>query len=81
MEGCHAGALKVSVAAPPERGKANRALEALLAEALGLPRRFVRLVGGETARDKTVVILGLAEPELRRRLAALLPPRLVSQRD
>ena len=69
------GALKVSVSAPPERGKANQALRRLLAAGLGVTRRQVEIVAGEHSRDKTVRILGVIEPELRRRLQRLLGGR------
>ncbi len=54
--GAHGGALKVSVAAPPERGKANRAVLELLAGALGLPPSSLALVSGETSPDKTLFV-------------------------
>jgi uncharacterized protein (TIGR00251 family) len=67
ITGPHGGALKVSVSAAPERGKANREVAALLAGALGLPRSAVRIVSGGGSRDKTVHI-DLPPDELRRRL-------------
>ena len=71
--------LKLRVTAPPERGRANAAAERVLAEALGLPRRRVRLVGGLNSALKLVEIDGLAEAEVRRRLAPagdpVEPPR------
>ncbi len=54
--GVHGGALKVAVAAPPEHGRANEAVVALLAETLGVAPSAVTIVAGETSRDKTVVI-------------------------
>ena len=54
--GAHGGALKVSVATAAERGKANRAVVALLAEALGLPASAVTIVAGKTSQDKIVEI-------------------------
>ena len=45
--------LKVRVSAPPERGKANAAVEALLSEVLGAP---ARVVAGATSPLKTVEI-------------------------
>lgn len=61
--------LKVCVTAPPERGKANAAVEEVLAAALGLPTGRVRVVVGHTSPRKIVEIDGLEEAEVRRRLA------------
>lgn len=62
--------LKVRVTAPPVDGKANAALIAVLAEALGVSKSHFRIAGGETARNKRVEVEGDAEA-LARRLAAL----------
>jgi len=60
--GAHGGALKLSVKAPPERGKANRDVLALVAEAFGLATSDVEILSGETSPDK-VVRLALAPRE------------------
>lgn len=62
--------LKVTVAAVAESGKANAAVEELLAGVLGVGRREVRVVGGLTRPRKVVEILGLDAGEVGRRLAA-----------
>lgn len=63
--------LKARVRAAPEKGAANAALEALLADRLGVSRSAVRLVSGATARQKTIEIRG--EPnEIMPRLEAIL---------
>ncbi len=67
--GIHGGALKLSVKAPPERGKANREVLALVAEAFGLPPSDVEILSGETSPDK-VVRLPFAPAEAARRWAA-----------
>lgn len=59
--GEHAGALKVSVTAAPEKGKANAAVIALLSEKLGVPKSAIEIVRGETSRLKTVRIRGMAK--------------------
>lgn len=64
-------ALKIRVAAPPERGRANAAIERVLAEALGVAPESVRIVAGATSARKTVEIKGVAEAEVRARLARL----------
>jgi uncharacterized protein (TIGR00251 family) len=63
------GALKVAVAAPPEQGKANRALRDALSQSLGIKRSAVELLSGTASRDKRFLIRGLTPPQLRERLA------------
>lgn len=46
------GAIHIRVTAPPEDGKANAAVQKLLARALGLAPSRLTLVGGATSRDK-----------------------------
>ncbi|MFD1982297.1 DUF167 family protein [Mesorhizobium newzealandense] len=50
--------LKARVRAVPENGAANKALEKLIAKALGVPASAVSIVAGGTARLKTVRIVG-----------------------
>lgn len=64
-------ALKVAVTAPPEAGRANAALIALLAKELHLPKGRIRLVAGASARLKTLLIAGEAG-DLGARLKARL---------
>jgi len=52
--GVHGGALKLTVTAAPERGKANRAVVALLAERLGIPVSEIEIVAGTSSPDKVV---------------------------
>jgi uncharacterized protein (TIGR00251 family) len=61
-------ALKVKVHAPPLEGRANDALCEFLAEELGLPRRAVTVLRGDTSRQKIVRINGLTLDEARARL-------------
>jgi uncharacterized protein (TIGR00251 family) len=72
--GEHGGALKLAVTAPPERGRANKALTELLRELLGVKRSQVELYSGETSQDKRFLIRGLTAEELQNRLARLLTP-------
>ena len=51
-DGLHDGCLRVRLNAPPVDGKANAALQAWLAGELGLPKRGVQLLQGQTARRK-----------------------------
>jgi uncharacterized protein len=50
--------LRLRVAAVPDKGKANAAVVAVLAKALGVPKSAIALVAGDTARQKTLEIAG-----------------------
>ena len=62
------GTLKVRVQAPPEDGRANRALEELLAGALRLKKNAVTVAAGRASARKRVAIAGLTRDEIVRRL-------------
>jgi len=68
--GRHGDAWKVRVTAPPEGGRANDAVLAVLADALDLTRRDLELVSGRSSRDKVVVLDGMTLDVAERRLAA-----------
>lgn len=56
VDGLHDGALRVRLAAPPTDGRANEALVAWLAKSLGVPRRDVEVLRGESSRRKQVAV-------------------------
>ena len=60
---------KVRVAEPPEDGRANEAVLALLSRTLELPRSAVSVVSGHAARDKIVALEGIDCTAVDRRLA------------
>lgn len=64
VAGLHAGALKLRVSAPPEDGKANKAIIALLADALGVRESSLELVSGRTHREKLFRVEGVTEEHL-----------------
>ena len=57
--GVHGDAMKIRLSAPPVDGAANEALVELIADALGVSRRAVRIVSGETSRSKVVEVEGV----------------------
>jgi len=63
------GEVRIYITAPPEAGKANDAIIALLAKALRVGRRSITLVKGHTVRDKVFSIEGLDTDEAISRLA------------
>ena len=68
VAGRHGDGWKLRVSQPPEDGRANEAVLALLAETLELPRSAVTLVSGHTARDKIVAVEGIDHAAADRRL-------------
>lgn len=70
VAGLHAGAVKISLTAPPVDGRANEALIEFVAELLRIPRARVSLVSGATSRMKVLRITGKSAAEVQ---AALFP--------
>jgi uncharacterized protein (TIGR00251 family) len=62
--------LKIRVSAPPENGKANRAICELLARTLRLKPRNITVHAGHASAEKTVCITGLTLDEFAQRLGA-----------
>jgi uncharacterized protein (TIGR00251 family) len=50
--------LKIKIAAPPEKGKANQSLIAFLAKLLGLKKNDIEIVSGKTNPVKVLRISG-----------------------
>jgi uncharacterized protein (TIGR00251 family) len=50
--------LRIAVTAPPEDGKDNAALIALLAKSWNFPKSRIELVSGATSRNKKIRISG-----------------------
>lgn len=56
--GCLGQMLKVKVAAPPEKGKANKALTDFLAKTLNLKKSAVEVTSGHTSCIKQLFLAG-----------------------
>ena len=69
LAGAYGQRLKVRVRAPAESGRANRAVLALLADALGVRAQDLAIVRGATAPHKTVALTGLDAATAASRLA------------
>ena len=70
--GEHGAALRLAVAAPPEKGKANKAVLRYLAGELGLARGQVEILSGELSRNKVILCRGLDSEELGERIRKLI---------
>ena len=62
--------LHLRVTAPPEGGKANAAVVALVAKCLRVPSSSVSIVKGFASRDKVLRVNLLTLDEIKERLAA-----------
>lgn len=72
IRGEQAGALQVSVTQAPEKGKANKAIVALLADALGVRKSQIELVAGDTSREKRFLVRTVDRSTLARQLERML---------
>ncbi len=59
------GVLQLRVTAPPDKGRANAAVVALLADALGVAKSRVRIVSGQSSRDKVLTVESLTPEDVR----------------
>ncbi len=64
--------IRLSVAAPPVDGKANRKIVAYLAEIFGLKKNEITMVAGEHSRRKRCIIGKLEEDVVRRKVEKYL---------
>lgn len=56
--------IKIRVAAPPEKGKANQCLVAFLAKELGVKKNAIAILAGETNPVKQVRVAGISAAKL-----------------
>jgi hypothetical protein len=70
IDGVHGDALRVRVQAPPVEGAANDDVVTVLAAALGVPARAVRIAAGQSGRQKIVDVDGVTAAAAMSRLLA-----------
>jgi hypothetical protein len=68
LAGEHGDALKIRIAAPPVDGEANRELLRFLAKRLHVPASSIRVISGESGRNKVIEVQGISPTAI---LAAL----------
>jgi uncharacterized protein (TIGR00251 family) len=70
ITGLKDGVLQVRIAAPPEKGKANKELIDFLADRLQVKKSSVLIIKGQTSRYKTITIAGMSGDALLKRISA-----------
>ena len=68
ITGFKEGVLQVKIAAPPEKGKANKELTDFLSETLGMKKSSILIIKGQTSRNKVIVIEGISGDEVLKRI-------------
>ncbi|MBI4825459.1 MAG: YggU family protein [Nitrospirae bacterium] len=61
--GIYGDALKVKLTSAPVDGKANKELIELLAKELGVKKKDVEIMSGETSKNKVVKLIGIQSIE------------------
>ncbi len=59
VEGIKGGSLRVRLTAPPAEGAANEQLIEVLSKEFGIRKSAIRIVRGQSSRDKLVEVEGL----------------------
>jgi len=70
ISGIYDGMVKIKIACPPEKGKANRSLTAFLANLLDVHKNQINIISGLTNNVKQIRVSGIS--------AATLPDKLIS---
>jgi len=70
VSGFSEGVLRVKIAAPPTRGRANKELTAFLSQLLSVGKSSIKIIRGHTSRNKLITISGLSQEEVRQRLSS-----------
>jgi hypothetical protein len=73
--GIHGRSLKVKVTAPPLEDRANKAVEKLIARALGIARSNVSVVAGSKSRSKQIAVRGMGARAVQEAIGHVLRSR------
>ena len=60
---------RIKIAAPPDKGKANKELIEFLSSVLGLEKNRLDIIKGHTSHNKIVAVDGLTRAEIDTRLS------------
>ena len=74
VAGRHGDALKLCITSPPVDGKANAAVITFFAKLFKIPKGAITIAGGETSRDKRIILAGISAGQAEAALQPLLNP-------
>jgi uncharacterized protein len=58
IEGAYLDRIKIRIASPPEKGKANKELIKFISEKLEIPKKNIKIISGEKSHLKVLAITG-----------------------
>jgi len=64
ITGWRGGVLQIKIAAPPEKGKANKELINFLGRTLEVKKSAIHIIKGETSHDKAIEIEAMSREEI-----------------
>ena len=67
LVGLYGTAYKIKIAAPPEKGKANKMLIGFLADQFGIRKNAVQITSGKTSPLKQVLLRGVSNQDVQSR--------------
>ena len=68
IEGTYLDRIKVRIASPPEKGKANRELIKFISEKLEIPKKNIKIISGEKSHTKVLEITDWSSDNLTLKL-------------
>ena len=68
IEGTYLDRIKIRIASPPQKGKANRELIKFIAEKLEIPKKNIKIISGEKSHLKVLEITDSCNDNLASKL-------------
>ena len=68
VSGLSGAVWRIKVAAPPDKGKANKELIEFLSKILGVKKQDIEILQGHTSHNKMVAVSGLSQEEIKKKL-------------
>jgi uncharacterized protein len=70
LTGLKEGILHIKIAAPPDKGKANKELVDFLSDMLGVRKSTILIIKGQTRRNKVISVESLSSEQILKRLSS-----------
>jgi len=68
IDGIYLDRIKIRISSPPEKGRANKELIKFISEKLGIPKKYIKIISGNSSNLKEIEIVKQSECNLVSRL-------------